>query len=162
MWYFLRRRERVLQNGSTDDIALTTVEQDLVKYQRESDPNPHFASSPADKKLYPEDAVTRGLQYYHDTRELGTGGEIHQLPTHDNQEGDYMSLARHIEAERRAANTPQIDGRSIVYELHGSDPTPSEMDDKWSRRTRSPQIPNHTWTTASSRSASPYPSSQFL
>ena len=139
------------------------VNPDLPTYPGEPFPNPH-ASPPllSDRKLYTEDIVPRSLHLYQDSRELGTGGEIHQLPTNDNREGNYLALASHIEAERRAANTPQIDGRSIVYELQGSDPTPSEMDDEWSRQGRSPRVPTRTWTTVSSRSTSPYPGSPFL
>lgn len=165
-WYFLRRRKRASKAGTTDEIALTNVDQDPLKHPRESALSPHSSSYLADKKLYNElytdDAVTRSLHYYHATGELATGAEIHQLPANDSQEGDYMSLASHIEAERRAASTPQIDGTSIVYELHGSEPTPSEMGDESSQHPRPPQIPNRTWTSISSRSTSPFPGSPFL
>ena len=166
LWYFLRRRKQnAAESTAPDNIALTNVNPELPTYPGEPFPNPH-ASPPllSDRKLYTEDIVPRSMHLYPDSRELGTGGEIHQLPTNDNREGNYLALASHIEAERRAANTPQIDGRSIVYELQGSDPTPSEMDDEWSRQGRSPRVPTRTWTSVSmsSRSTSPYHGSPFL
>jgi hypothetical protein len=160
-WYFLRRRKAPVPQPVTDNIALTNVGLDVNKGHGDAVWNPHSSPFLADKKLYTEDMVPRSLHHHQDSRELETGGEIHQLPTDDNREGDYMSLASHIESERRAANTAQIDGRSIVYELHGSEPTPSEMDDEWSRRPRSSRLPSRTWTTVSSRSTSPYPRSPF-
>jgi hypothetical protein len=165
LWFFLRRRKQAsAEITAADNIALTDVNPDVPSYPGELFPNPH--SSPpllSDKKLYTEDIVPRNMGYYQaDRGELGTGGEIHQLPTGDNAEGNYLALASHIQAERRAANTPQIDGRSIVYELPGSEITPSEMDDEWSRQGRSPRMPARTWTSVSSRSTSPYPGGPFL
>jgi hypothetical protein len=55
------------------------------------------------------------------------------MPTLGNGEEDYFTAVNKIASERRAANTPQIDGNSIVYELHGSEPRPVEMDDERSR-----------------------------
>lgn len=60
------------------------------------------------------------------------------MPTTEHGEGDYFTAVNRIASERRAANTPQIGGRSIVYELHGSEPTPVEMDDERSRWGLSP------------------------
>lgn len=65
--------------------------------------------------------------------ELGTQGEIFQLPTHRDQE-DYFTAVNRIASERRAGNTPQIDGRSVAYELQGSEPPRAEMDDERSWR----------------------------
>jgi hypothetical protein len=158
-WYFLRRQNRSALPPVTDNIGLTNVELDAPNYQADALSSSHSSPFLADKKLYTEDMPPRSLPQCQDSRELGMGEEIHQLPTHDNREGDYMSVSSHIEAERRAANTPQIDGRRIVYELHGSKPTPSEMDDEWSRQGRSPhspQIPTWAWTNLSPRSTSPY------
>jgi hypothetical protein len=141
-WYFLRRQNRSALPPVTDNIGLTNVELDAPNYQADALSSSHSSPFLADKKLYTEDMPPRSLPQCQDSRE-----------------GDYMSVSSHIEAERRAANTPQIDGRRIVYELHGSKPTPSEMDDEWSRQGRSPhspQIPTWAWTNLSPRSTSPY------
>lgn len=159
VWYFLGRRKGPAPPHGADNIGLTNVELEAPKYQ--GDVLPSTQSSPflADRKTYNEDMALSRFHQQHDSRELGTGGEIHQLSAQDGTEEDYMSLSGIIEADRRAANTPQIDGRSIVYELHGSEPAPSEMDDEWSRQGRSPQspqMPSRAWTSVSSRSTSPY------
>lgn len=164
-WYFLRKQKGLALPHGTDNIGLTGAELEAPKYQGDVLPSAHSYPYLAERKLYNEDIALGSLHRHHNSRELGTGGEIHQLSAQDGREGDYMSLSDHIEAERRAASTPQIDGRSIVYELHGSEPAPSEMDDEWSRQGRSPQspqVPSRTWTSVSSRSTSPYiPSPRF-
>lgn len=165
MWYFLRRQKQHALQLTTDIIALTNVELDAPKYQGDTLPSSHPSPFLAEKNLYTEDIMPRSLHHYQDSRELGTGGEIHQLATQENMKEYYMSSTSHNGAGARAANTPQIDGRSIVYELHGSEPAPSEMDDEWSRQGRSlpsPQIPSRAWTSVSSRSTSPYPGSPLL
>ena len=71
--------------------------------------------------------------------------DIHQLPDHDNRDGDYFTATRAI----RVAQTPEIGGeplprtpgspgirgsrRGIVFELQGSDNRAVEMDDEESR-----------------------------
>jgi hypothetical protein len=91
--------------------------------------------------------------------ELGTQGEIFQMPTTENGAGDYFSAVNRIESERRAATTPQIDGRSVMFELHGSDPVPVEMD----AQGRSPMLsPKTPVTRGSSRSSSFGPVSTVL
>jgi hypothetical protein len=165
VWYFVCRRKRPGLQLATDNIAPTNAELDAPKYQGDALPSSHFSPFLTDKKLYTEDMVLRSLHHYQDSRELGTGGEIHQLATQENMEGSYISSTIHSEAERRAANTAQIGEGSIVYELHGCEPAPSEMDDEWSRQgrsLRSPQIPTRVWTSVSSRSTSPYPDNLHL
>jgi hypothetical protein len=60
------------------------------------------------------------------------------MPTTEHSEGDYSTVFNRIASERRAANTPQIDGMSVAYELYGNEPMPSEMDDERSRSGLSP------------------------
>lgn len=77
------------------------------------------------------------------------------MPTTEHGEGNYFTALNRIESERRAATTPQIDGRSMVYELHGSEPMPAEMDDEGSRRGLSPMLsPRTPITRGSSRASS--------
>lgn len=95
--------------------------------------------------------------------ELGTQGEIHQMPTTEHGQEDYFSAVINMASERRAATTPQIDGRNVVYELHGSDPLPVEMDDERSRKGLSPMLsPRTPVTRGSSRASSLGPVSDTL
>lgn len=67
-----------------------------------------------------------------------------------------------MESERRAEMTPQIDGRQVAYELHGSEPIPIEMDDERSRTGLSPMISPRTPAGGVSRTSSLGPVSGTL
>ena len=55
------------------------------------------------------------------------------MPTTEHRDGDYFAAVNRIASETRAANTPQIGSISVTYELHGSEPTPIEMDERSKR-----------------------------
>ncbi|RFU28804.1 hypothetical protein B7463_g7553, partial [Scytalidium lignicola] len=76
---------------------------------------------------------TRGSMYksevaHNPDAELGTQGEIFQMPTTEHDEDGYFATAHRIASERRAITILQIDGRSLVYEVPGSEPARIEMD----------------------------------
>lgn len=132
-YYLRRRRNQRVSTSPTENIALSRFNN-----QDEDKKSISLASGspfPADSK--PDLAPSIHSQYRTDG-EIGTQGEIFQLPAHDNRDEDYFTAAIHIASERRAANTPEIEGTGIMYELHGSEPAPVEMDDVLSREGLSP------------------------
>jgi hypothetical protein len=152
--YFIsRRRIRPVSKTPTEDIHLTNINQAENKENKDGpihpDPNSPFSTY---KKMDSSGSVHRIPDQ--PDGELGTSGEIFQLPTHADQ-GDYYTTINRIDSERRAANTPQIDGRVVAFELHGSEPAPVEMDDENSRAGLSPSTPRaprsrgEAWTPTS-------------
>lgn len=129
-WYIIRRRQRKALQASADNVALTNFELDTPKYQGNFLSSCHSSDFVADQKLHNEAMTHQRLHRCQDSKELGTGGEIYQLPTEDNRDGDHMSLVSPIEVQKRVANNIRVTIRSIVFELQGSEPTPSEVDDE--------------------------------
>jgi hypothetical protein len=85
------------------------------------------------------------------------------MPTTEHEAGNYFDAAIKLASERRAVTTPQIDGRIVAYELHGSEPMPVEMDDERSRSGLSPMLsPRTPMTRGSSRASSLGPVSDTL
>jgi hypothetical protein len=162
LYYCLRRRNRPVSAAPTDDdIALTNIDPRESK-DKDGSVNQHqFSPHLADKKLYDSSSIQHSMNYYQPTGELGTSGEIYQLPSHDNREDSHLFAANHIHAERIAANTPEIDSRSIVHELHGSEPTAAELDDEWSRQ-GTPMVGSRSLTRVSSISTLPIPPSPYI
>ena len=154
VYFLLRRRKskRPLSVSATEDIGLTHFDKDAKDSKSVSlaeDPNSPY---PPYKKLDSDSGVYREQQ---PDGELGVQGEIFQMPTTENGEGDYFSAVNRIESERRAATTPQIDGRCMMYELHGSEPVPIEMDGEGRSRGLSPMLsPSTPVTRGSSRASS--------
>ncbi len=148
-YYLSQRRERPTSKSPTEDIQLTHVDN---KESKADDTQEDLNSPlPSYKKLDSSSSVHREQ---HTDGELGTQGEIYQMPTTEHGEGDYFDAAIKLASERRAANTPQIDGRLVAYELHGSEPIPIEMDDERSRAGLSPMLSPGTPVTKGSSSAS--------
>lgn len=146
-YYLSQRRKRPTSKSPTEDIQLTHVDNKDSKADcPQEDPNSPF---PSYKKLDSSSSVHREQ---HPDGELGTHGEIYQMPTTENGEGDYFDAAIKLASERRAATTPQIDGRLVAYELPGSEPIPVEMDDEKSRAGLSPML--SPVTRGSSRASS--------
>jgi hypothetical protein len=162
VYFLLRRRKskRPLSVSATEDIGLTHFDKDAKDSKSASlaeDPNSPY---PPYKKLDSDSGVYREQQ---PDGELGVQGEIFQMPTTENGEGDYFSAVNRIESERRAATTPQIDGRCMMYELHGSEPVPIEMDGEGRSRGLSPMLsPSTPVTRGSSRASSFGPVSTVL
>ena len=156
--YQQRAHRRPKSIAPTEDIGLTNVDNKDSKAQSlQDDPNSPY---PEYKKL---DAFSNVHREREPDGELGTQGEIHQMPTTEHEQGDYFSAVINMISERRAATTPQIDGRSVVYELHGSEPVPVEMDDERSRSGLSPMLsPKTPVTRGSSRASSLGPVSDTL
>ena len=162
LYFILRRRQSRANlphsNSATEDIGLTHMDKDSKDQKAESlssDPNSPY---PPYKKLDSESGEYREQK---PDGELGTQGEIYQMPTTEHGEGDYFTAVNRIESERRAATTPQIDGRSVMYELHGSEPLAVEMDGQ--ARKGSPMLsPRTPVTRGSSRSSSFGPVSTTL
>jgi hypothetical protein len=147
-----RRRDRPTSIAPTEDISLTNLDKDNNDIKTESLPDDPNSLYPPYKKFDSPSGVYREQQ---PDGELGTHGEIYQMPTTEYREGDYFTALNRIESERRAATTPQIDGRSMVFELHGSEPMPAEMDDERSRSGLSPMLsPTTPVTRGSSRASS--------
>jgi hypothetical protein len=149
-YYLSQRRKRPTSKSPTEDVQLTNVDNkdNKADYPPE-DPNSPF---PPYKKLDSSSSVHREQ---HPDGELGTQGEIYQMPTTENGEGDYFDAAIKLASERRAASTPQIDGRLVAYELPGCEPAPAEMDDERSRAGLSPMLnPATPVTRGSSRASS--------
>lgn len=106
----------------SEDINLANVNKDQSRPPTASPafPAPVYKKDSPDETFYGE-----GIPRI----ELPAGQqEIYQLPAHDNREGDYFTAAR----EMRAASTPEVEG-SARYELPGSEPDPSGLDDEISR-----------------------------
>jgi hypothetical protein len=155
-----RQRDRPTSTAPTEDIGLTNLDKDNNDIKTESLPDDPNSLYPPYKKLDYPSGVHREEQ---PDGELGTQGEIYQMPTTEYGERDYFTALNRIESERRAAITPQIDGRSMVYELHGSEPMSAEMDDESSRRGLSPMLtPRTPVTRGSSRASSLGPVSDTL
>jgi len=147
-----RQRDRPTSTSPTEDIGLTNLDKNNNYIKTESLPDDPNSLYPPYKKFDYPSGVHREQQ---PDSELGTHGEIYQMPTTEHGEGNYFTALNRIESERRAATTPQIDGRSMVYELHGSEPMPAEMDDEGSRRGLSPMLsPRTPITRGSSRASS--------
>ena len=163
-YYISRRRNRPTSKSPTEDIGLTNLEPGEnkdAKYGSVHDPNSPY---PPFKKLDSTGSVHRSADGENQPQgELGTQGEIFQLPTQRDQE-DYFTAVNRIASERRAERTPQIDGRSVVYELQGSEPPRVEMDDEQSRRglPLSPAVLSPTSTRLSPVSARLSPVSSGL
>lgn len=159
--YFIsrrRQRKRPTSTSPTEDIGLTNLDKDNKDTKSISmfdDPNSPY---PPYKKPHSPNGEPVHREQYPDG-ELGTQGEIHQMPTTEHGEGDYFSAVNRIESERRAATTPQIDGKSMAYELAGSEPIAVEMDDEGSRSMLSARTPV---TRGSSRASSLGPVSDAL
>jgi hypothetical protein len=155
-----RRRDRPTSNSPTEDIGLTNLGKDNKDIKTESLSDDLNSPYPPYKKLDSPTGVHRERQ---PEGELGTHGEIYQMPTTEYGEGDYLTAVNRIESERRAAITPQIDGRNVAYELYGSEPSPVEMDDEMSRRAFSPRLnPRAPVTRGSSRASIVGPVSDAL
>jgi hypothetical protein len=131
--YLRRHRSQRVSTSPTENIALS-------RFNNQDDdkkPIPLTSGSLSLADSKPDLAPSIHSQYRTDG-EVGTHGEIFQLPAHDDRDGDYFTAAIHIASERRAANTPEIEGTGIMYELHGSEPAPVEIDDVLSREGLSP------------------------
>lgn len=131
-YYISRKRSRPTSTSLTEDIGLTNLEpgdnKDAKDGSINKDPNSPY---PPYEKLDSTGSVHRSAAQ--PDGELGTQGEIFQLPTHTD-EWDYITAIDRMESEQRAEMTPQIDGRGVAYELHGGEPMRVEMDDGRSRR----------------------------
>lgn len=134
IWYFISRSKRQTLTPPAEDVGLSKFEPDYHKDTKDGslyyDPaSPHLP----EKKLNSTGSMYRSADGGNGPDgELGTQGEIFQLPTQRDQE-DYLTAVDRIVSERRAGSTPEIDGRIAAYELHGSEPMPVEMDDERSR-----------------------------
>lgn len=169
-YYIFRCRKRSTSTPSTEDIRLTYFDNKDNKNGSIHDPNSPY---PLYKKLGSAGSVHRSdKSSSQPDGELGTQGEIFQMPTNEHNERDYFSAVNRIASERKAANTAQIDGISLAYELHGSEPRPIELDDEKSRQglspstvspaTLSPMTARRPATRGSSRSSSLGPVSDTL
>jgi hypothetical protein len=160
-YYCLRRRNHPASAAPEEDIGLTNMDPRESKDRDGSVNQNQFSPFLADKKLYDSSNIQHSMNYYQPNGELGTSGEIYQLPSHDNREDPPFFAANRINAERRAANTPEIDSRGIAYELYGSEPTAAEMDDEWSRQ-GTPRVRSRSLTRVSSISTLPIPPSPYI
>jgi hypothetical protein len=76
---------------------------------------------------YQKDDHTRFLSF---DNELGTSGEIHQLPeAHHVHEEDYLAASKRMESQKRTAGVVELGGRAMTFEVLGDLPPPVEMDD---------------------------------
>ena len=127
-YYRRRRRNQRVSTAPTEDIA-------LARFNEQGEDKKSFRGTSG----FPFDAISRPdlacsiHSQYRPNGELGTQGEIYQLPAHDNREGDYFTETIQMASERRAASTPEIANTGVMYELAGSDPVPVELDDARSR-----------------------------
>lgn len=129
-FFIFRRRKRPTSKTPTDIVALAAL--DKVKADEDKmsidpgSPLPGYKKTDLAGSLYRSSSFVDG--------ELGTSGEIHQLPeAHHTNEDDYSTTARRMESERRANGTVELGGRAMMYEVMGDLPTPVEMDDHNSR-----------------------------
>jgi hypothetical protein len=150
-YYLCRRRNQRVSTASTEDI-------DLASFNKQGEDKKSFLAAPgspfpADRK--PGVAPSLYSQYRPDG-ELGTQGEIYQLATHDNLDGDYATAAMQIASDRRAANTPEMANTGVMCELPGSEPVPVELDDFRSRESLLPATRSRAQNSrVSSRTPSP-------
>jgi hypothetical protein len=132
-YFFFRKPARPVSTAHTDDIALANFDAETSKGKDGTYFQPSNSPYLEDKKLYSSDGIHTSIRPYHPDRELSATGEIHQLPTYDNHGHGIYGGAHELE-DGRGMSTPEIDGTSVVYELHGSEPARSELDDTGSRR----------------------------
>lgn len=127
----VRRKKRPISTTPTENLGLST----LNKVKADEDKMsvyPPDSPLPGYKKDDPASSIYRSSSFV--DSELGTMGEIHQLPeAHHMNEEDYLAAARRMESQRRAGQTTELGGRAMMYEVMGDLPTPAEMDDQGSR-----------------------------
>jgi hypothetical protein len=126
--FIFRQQKRLSSITKTETVELAAINK---------------AKEDEDKmSLHPPGTPLPGYQKHDHARffssvdgELGTSGEIHQLPeAHHINEEDYLAASRRMESQRRAAGTVELGGRAMMVEVLGDLPPPVEMDDEWSRK----------------------------
>lgn len=156
-YYLRRRRSQRVSTTAIEDIA-------LARFNEQGEDKKSFRGASG----FPFDAVSKPdlapsiHSQYRPNGELGTQGEIYQLPAHDNREGNYFTEAMQMASERRAGGMPEIANTGVMYELAGSDPAPVELDDARSREGLLPPAPRSRGRSSRLSSRASSPPSEYL
>ncbi|KAH6670102.1 aspartic peptidase domain-containing protein [Halenospora varia] len=125
-FFYLRRqrtRNAVIELIDRDDTSPTVSSTPIapVKRDEEVGANEYYAPDSKEESELP-------VYIAPELSELSGAPEIHQLPEHDNREGDYATEARRMMSVRKASNTAELPGSGFLHELEASYPETPELE----------------------------------
>ncbi|KAF4633250.1 hypothetical protein G7Y89_g4868 [Cudoniella acicularis] len=151
VFYFYRRRKKNNTVIELTNRVPAVAPSNPSKTDEENAVTDFYAAENAEKKDEP------GLPKYippAERSELSAAPLVHQLPEHDNREGDYATEARRMMSVRKAASTAELDGSGFLHELEADYPEPGELESPPQSTTASP-VMTAASPVATSRSTLP-------